>query len=378
MMRTLLAAASLSLSLAACLDFDARYATQLERLDGGASGSDGGGADAGASDAGLPDAGRADAGPVFSSCDASLCELGYWTSGTVKQIDGLVASSATDVVAVGDEYTGVSGNGYKCELVTVLADGGMSGVELVTDANSCRRAAGRPDNFWTSNFSIAFHVRNGQPDIVSYDDCQGGSSGGWESVQPLNDTEALFAGYDLTLCRITSAGSKALVSVAPERTDSGYSLYAEGVYQTPTGEIYMASSDGTVRLPDAGLASPQFEFDGDYTGLNDMAGVGQNVWTVGYQGTVARLMPSGQFEAVFDAGVWLKSVAVVSATDVWVAGDGAAIWHFDGQGWQRISVPHLSSFSTVRAIAAGKAYLHLGGIRKYDTESFVLSFQRGR
>lgn len=363
-----------ALGLAACLDFDARFDAQAARLDGGGATGDGGpgsGFDAGAGDAGAPP----DAGPALPSCDASLCEVALWTSGTITRVGGLVATSVTEVEAAGDEYLG---NGdFKCQALKLLSDGGLSGVELGTGNEGCGHASGRPGNYWVHDYYGGYHVLAGVPTTVTVDDCQG-SYAGWDSVQALSETEALFAGADLTLCRIDAAGVETFLSTNSVKTAGGHSLYPMGLYRTPSGLIYLASSDGTVRLPDAGVVSPRFEFDGSWTGLNDMAGtLDTNVWTVGYQGTVARLTSSGQFESVFDAGVNLEAVAVVGANDVWVGGEGAKIWHYDGQGWTAVLVPRLSVTSSVRAIAAGPGYLHLGGVLQPST-GFVLSFQRGR
>ncbi|GAC1383875.1 MAG: hypothetical protein NVSMB33_12020 [Ktedonobacteraceae bacterium] len=126
------------------------------------------------------------------------------------------------------------------------------------------------------------------------------------------------------------------------------------VYQTLM-EHFNGSSWSIISSPNVGTGN---------NALNGIAAVStSNIYAVGSSDAST----GGQQTLVlhYDGSSWsvvttpnagpLKSIAVVSATNIYALGGGTAILHFNGTGWSVTAAPHLRTFDNLNAIAAVSA-----------------------
>lgn len=392
-MKRLVALALLGLGFSGCFDFDAAYATYCDGgrcgagggsggggmddggsgggtgggMGGGSGGGVGGGAGGGAGggggdvdagtdagvDAGLPDAG------VDAGCQAFLCpqdiltlphdsyKSSYWTVAP-----GIVANSLDEyqVWSSADLIMG-STDDFDFWEYNRQTDGGIVEVDRSFEFGSSLEAIvskGTLADHWSGTRGYIRHYVS-DVSVEGFGNCQKADGGvndpWWYGLEVFSPTDVLFVGYPFTICRWTPATG--LVELVDADT-APPSMYFYDAYRTASGVEYVVGGEYTSNQANSaiftsdglGVSAPNDVDTHTQNGWNEIDGVGDDAWVVSGSGLVARLMPDGGFEGVFDAGFALRSVSVGSASDVWAVGsNGSRAAYFDGGTWGLVTLP---------------------------------------
>lgn len=157
-------------------------------------------------------------------------------------------------------------------------------------------------------------------------------------LRRLTDVNAVACADDRAYARGWSGGVAAWDGSAwqelPEITgyDRGQT-YGTHLAATPTGVVVEASGRAAVWDGSAWSLLTRSSA-GPYESIGGLAGVGDDVYAVG-RGRIER-REAGALRG-YDAGTWrdLSAVAGTSASDLWTAGQGGTLMHWDGHAWSR-------------------------------------------
>lgn len=132
-------------------------------------------------------------------------------------------------------------------------------------------------------------------------------------------------------------------------------------WPVPVGEVYGIhgpSADEIWAVGPSGAAFRLLDADSDnptLSGFNTLtanalfgvwAAASNDVWAVGATGTVRRYRGDPRFWEIYDGiptTVHLRAIAGSSPNDIWVTGDDATAFHFDGATWTRLKIAGLGA-----------------------------------
>lgn len=154
-------------------------------------------------------------------------------------------------------------------------------------------------------------------------------------------------------------------------------FHLRAVWPAPDGIVWAVGSEGAVWRRDAGAQWSKLDSPSSSPNLTGVWGVGDEVWITGIKGYedygdaigVLWRWRDGVFEEFFGARDMpatqtiggLRAIDGSAPDDIWVAGRGAGLWHFDGLSWSPIAALHVDgepvdvNLSTVVSVGRGEA-----------------------
>jgi len=271
-------------------------------------------------------------------CQQTLCLVQESFAPGLTGLVGGGASDFTHVRAVGTDYAPTPDVPYS---VTPAGDGGvdrmaLSGLTIPYTADGLS-----PEEVYVATGSEIARVDSTGSTSLASGSCGAVTGTSFWGVNVRAPGEAWGLGSGGVICKLSN-NTTTLIS----NWNAPGTLYLYDLYQAPTGETFIAASDGIVHSLDGGALSGVLDETVDY-GLVGIDGTSaSNVWAVGRNGGVARLdAGSGRFDLVYDAGTDLYDVLVRGDDDVWVAQHGNALLHWDGAGWSTWPMPNLKAAS---------------------------------
>ncbi|MCC6336569.1 MAG: hypothetical protein IT380_21600 [Myxococcales bacterium] len=377
--------------LAGCFNFDAAYEQYCDAgrcAGGGGAGGGGGGGDAGTGGGGGSGGGvgggtggglgggtggggevdgGTDAGVADAGCAQFLCPVDAVTlaRNSYRSSDWMVAPSliaeSVERYQVWTTYDiNMSGSDEYGFFEVWKLDGGFIEVDRSSEFGSSFEAKvskGTLADRWTGTRGYIRHYVD-DVSVVGYSDCRTADGGvndpWWYGLEVFAPDDVLFVGYPFAICRWTPAtGLVELVdsAAAPD-------MYLNDAHRTASGAEYvvggewnssMGASVSAIFHTDGTSVSAPSDIDPNDDGWLDIDGVDDEAWVVSHSGMIARLMPDGGFEQVWDAGFGLRSVDLRSPSDVWAVGDnGSRAAHFDGGAWGLVVLPSSATTPTIR------------------------------
>ncbi|MEW5741967.1 MAG: hypothetical protein AB1938_23835 [Myxococcota bacterium] len=316
---------------------------------GGGMGGGDGGTDAGV-DAGCPNF----LCPVDALTLARTSYNGYWTV-----TPGVIAESVERYQLWASYQTNMSGSDDYDHFEYWKVDGGFVEVDRSFEYGTGFEAKVSKGTFadrWTGTRGYIRHYVD-DLSVVGYGDCTTADGGvndpWWYGLEVFSPTDVLFVGYPFVICRWTPATG--LVELVD--SSSAPNVYLNDAHRTASGAEFVVGGEWTSSMTyaisgiwrtDGTAVSAPNDLDPNDDGWVEIDGVGDEAWVASHSGLIARLMPDGGFESVFDAGFGLRSLDVRTATDVWAVGDnGSRAAVFDGGAWGLVQLPSSATQPTL-------------------------------
>lgn len=173
-------------------------------------------------------------------------------------------------------------------------------------------------------------------------------------------------------------GVKYTVERDVERTARDATIFRwldlRSVWAAPDGVVWAVGTEGAVWRRDANARWSKLVSPSSSPNLTGVWGVGDEIWIVGIKGSedygdaigVLWRWRDGAFEEFYGARDrptigGLRAIDGSAPDDIWVAGRGAGLWHFNGTTWSPITVLHIEgqpvnvNLATVISIGRGEA-----------------------
>lgn len=366
----------------ACRDWDAALNTVLGQLgDGGMTHVD-------ADDGGRHDAGI-DAGPVDAGCRAALCITHtLWKEG----------DSFAGVAALGPgSFMALANNASGPEYLAVMVDGGFEIQPLnVAGGGFMFGISGQSrEEFFLGHTQGPLRYGN-QRVLADGGDCGLTLSSSpppqWYGPSSPGPAEAVWVRGRSEVCTWTLNGGFVGNDLATMIPDAGKFFDVLSVVALPTGERFMgASLGGLVYWKPPGAPMLSRHSQGALKYFYAVAGPDLNsVWAVSDEGgLLAKWVPNS-----IDGGSWTEPAAIPSFTgfadelwvrnnsDIWLAGRGGKLMHYDGAVWSDVMAEHVSpTLSIAGIVATGPDDLVIVGTDYFPGGGYagvVLYYQRGK
>jgi len=173
-------------------------------------------------------------------------------------------------------------------------------------------------------------------------------------------------------------GAKYTLERGVERSLSDSHVYPwfhlRAVWAAPNGLVWAVGSEGSVWRRDTDAKWSKLDSPSTSPNLTGVWGVGGELWITGIKGYedygdatgVLWHWRDGAFEELYGARDMptiggLRAIDGSAADDIWIAGRGAGLWHFDGERWSPTTVLHVDgepldvNLSTVVSIGRSEA-----------------------
>ncbi len=159
-------------------------------------------------------------------------------------------------------------------------------------------------------------------------------------------------------------------SELPEIPDARHGAYGTGLAVSPAGELFVQASGRIAAWKDGAWTMLTLP-----TGAGDSPGIAApaagELFVAG-RGVIARR--DGAVLRAYDAGTWrdLAAASGTSASDLWTAGQGGTLMHWDGHGWTRTTSGTEAWLGGLTAAGPSDVWAWSGEPRRYPPSSELL------
>lgn len=348
-------------------------------LGGGGGGAPGGGV-GGAGGAGGGSAGGATGGGAAGTdggCLDAYCLIDTWRYG--EFMSGLVMTSVSDVSAAGL----LQADTFLARASTLgPPDGGAFRVVHATTGFTSGSLRGvSASDVWLFGAQEAVHVEGGSyaDRLTTASACGGYEAVGWRDALAPSPEETWFVGIRFSVCHWTrDAGFR------PATDPMNFGVMGrdlQAVALEPDGGLLLVASNGRFFRLDGSEPRPPLS---SYNPVALRFAPNGELWVLNDRTKAARSLADGGWQefVVGSPTAFLLALTVVTNDDVWVAGQGSVLAHFDGNSFSSVTaqVPGLpAAFSAIAVGSTGPSELVIAGTDRTvpaATVGFVSRYSR--